>query len=61
MFIRNDYTTEAVDRKTGERTGKPKKVWALWLILLVEFLGTFACCHKGPQNNIVTNANEESD
>ncbi len=41
MFRTNVYTAEAVDKKTGNPTGKPKKIWALGLVLLVELIGTF--------------------
>ncbi len=42
MFRTNNYTALQVDRKTGKPTGKPKRVWSIWLILLIELIGTFA-------------------
>ncbi len=42
MFRTNNYTALQVDRKTGELTEKPKRVWSLPIILLVELIGTFA-------------------
>ncbi len=42
MFRTNNYTALQVDRKTGETTEQPKRVWSIWVILLAELIGTFA-------------------